>query len=321
MLKIAGLAAVLALGACAPAVAISDAPAPSQVVAPAAPSPIHYKRTKVGEVDFFYREAGPADAPVVLLLHGFPTSGHMFRNLIPVLADKYRVIAPDLPGFGFTQRPTARKFAYTFDNLASGHRRLHPGARPRPLRPLRLRLWRACRLSPGAAASRARDGDHLAERQCLRGGPQRAAGSRSGLLERADASEPRRHPRVSSRRGDPVPVYDGAPDRARRRRTATTLDNALLQRPGNAEIQLDLFGDYRSNVALYPHSRSTSASTSRRCSLCGASTTRSSCRRAPRPTGATFRTPRSNSTTPAISRWKRTFTKSGPGSTRSWIER
>ena len=69
-------------------------------------------------LDIFYREAGPAGAPVVLLLHGFPTSSHMFRNLIPALADRYHVIAPDYPGYGQSDRPDRIKFAYTFDRFA-----------------------------------------------------------------------------------------------------------------------------------------------------------------------------------------------------------
>ncbi len=80
---------------------------------------ISYKTVKVGDVDVFYREADRKDAPAVLLLHGFPTSSQMFRNLIPALADKYRVIAPDYPGFGQSSMPSRNKFSYTFDNLAS----------------------------------------------------------------------------------------------------------------------------------------------------------------------------------------------------------
>jgi len=76
-----------------------------------------YRRQMVGKVDVFYREAGPADAPVILLLHGFPTAGHMFRDLIPILSARYRVIAPDLPGFGNTKAPPRGAFDYTFDNL------------------------------------------------------------------------------------------------------------------------------------------------------------------------------------------------------------
>ena len=73
---------------------------------------------KVGDLDIFYREAGPKDAPTILLLHGFPTSSQMFRNLIPALADKYHVVAPDYPGYGHSSMPSRDKFAYTFDNLA-----------------------------------------------------------------------------------------------------------------------------------------------------------------------------------------------------------
>src|SRR5215467_11781159 len=77
-----------------------------------------YHRVSVDSDEIFYREAGPKGAPAILLLHGFPTSSHMFRNLIPVLADNYHVIAPDLPGFGFSDAPDRSKTAYTFDRLA-----------------------------------------------------------------------------------------------------------------------------------------------------------------------------------------------------------
>ncbi|WP_407059978.1 alpha/beta fold hydrolase [Bradyrhizobium lupini] len=79
---------------------------------------VSYKRQQVGEVEVFYREAGTRTAPVLLLLHGFPSSSHMFRDLIPLLAERYHVIAPDLPGFGYTRAPERGKFDYTFDNLA-----------------------------------------------------------------------------------------------------------------------------------------------------------------------------------------------------------
>src|SRR6201988_3381609 len=81
-------------------------------------SKIVYRTTKIEGLDIFYREAGPKDAPVVLLLHGFPTSSQMFRNLIPLLADRYRVVAPDYPGFGLSSMPSREEFPYTFDNLA-----------------------------------------------------------------------------------------------------------------------------------------------------------------------------------------------------------
>ena len=77
-----------------------------------------YKTVKIDGLDIFYREAGPKDAPTIILLHGFPTSSHMFRNLIPELSDKYHVIAPDYPGYGFSSMPSINEFDYTFDNLA-----------------------------------------------------------------------------------------------------------------------------------------------------------------------------------------------------------
>lgn len=75
------------------------------------------RRVEADGVTVFYREAGPADAPVLLLLHGFPTSSFQYRELIPRLADRYRVIAPDLPGFGFTEVPAKRQYKYSFDSL------------------------------------------------------------------------------------------------------------------------------------------------------------------------------------------------------------
>jgi predicted alpha/beta-fold hydrolase len=79
---------------------------------------VFYKSAKVGGLDIFYREAGSKDAPTLLLLHGFPTSSQMFRNLLPALADQYHVVAPDYPGYGHSSMPSRGKFAYTFDNLA-----------------------------------------------------------------------------------------------------------------------------------------------------------------------------------------------------------
>src|SRR4051812_21786669 len=79
----------------------------------------HYNNLQVNGLKIFYREAGSKDAPVILLLHGYPTSSHMYRNLIPILSKKYHVIAPDLPGFGFSDAPDHLKFEYTFDNLAN----------------------------------------------------------------------------------------------------------------------------------------------------------------------------------------------------------
>ena len=79
---------------------------------------VFYKTVPIDGLDIFYREAGPADAPTVLLLHGFPTSSHMFRNLIPALADRYHVVAPDYPGYGNSPMPAVDEFDYTFDRMA-----------------------------------------------------------------------------------------------------------------------------------------------------------------------------------------------------------
>ena len=84
--------------------------------------PTNTRRVQADGINVFYREAGPADAPVILLLHGFPTSSFQYRELIPRLADRYRVIAPDLPGFGFTEVPAERGYTYSFDNLAKTSR-------------------------------------------------------------------------------------------------------------------------------------------------------------------------------------------------------
>src|SRR5437879_2394473 len=79
---------------------------------------VHYKTARVNDLDIFYREAGPQSAPVILLLHGFPTSSNMFRNLIPRLAGSFRLVAPDYPGFGQSSMPDHKAFEYSFENLA-----------------------------------------------------------------------------------------------------------------------------------------------------------------------------------------------------------
>src|SRR5436309_14915778 len=114
-LKIAALAATLASLAAVPEATSGQTPARADH---AVASVTHYRTAKIDDTDIFYREAGPADAPVVLLLHGFPTSSHMFRNLIPALADRYHVIAPDYPGFGESGAPDHKAFAYTFGHYA-----------------------------------------------------------------------------------------------------------------------------------------------------------------------------------------------------------
>ncbi len=99
---------------------VRDEHASSPVAVASAPVfDVRYHTVKIGDVDIFYREAGPKDAPTILLLHGFPTSSHMFRNLIPALADKYHVVAPDYPGYGNSSMPSVKDFDYSFDHLAA----------------------------------------------------------------------------------------------------------------------------------------------------------------------------------------------------------
>src|SRR5258708_32069489 len=93
---------------------------PTRSVSAQQPVKVLHKTVRIGDLDIFYRDAGPKDAPAILLLHGFPTSSQMFRNLIPALANKYRLVAPDYPGYGHSSMPSRNKFASTFDNLAKG---------------------------------------------------------------------------------------------------------------------------------------------------------------------------------------------------------
>lgn len=219
---------------------------------------VRHRRIVVNGVELFYREAGRSDAPAILLLHGFPTSSHMFRHLIPALADDYRVVAPDYPGFGFSEFPPADRFTYSFAAFAEliaaftdavGLRRhalyiqdygAPVGLRLALLRPDRITALisqngnaYAEGLSPAWAPLKAYWNDpSAANRKVLEGwlGPsgtelQYTAGVPKDQLERL------------------------APD-------SWTLDWAHLDRPGNREMQIALFGDYRHNVELYPRFQS-----------------------------------------------------------------
>jgi len=129
---------------------------------------IRYQQAIVDGSKIFYREAGPKTAPTILLLHGFPTSSHMFRNLIPTLADRYHVVAPDLPGFGFTDAPDRKRFRYTFENLAKVI-----GKFTETIGLDRYAIYVFDYGAPvGLRLALAHNRHHLAERQCLRGGPE-----------------------------------------------------------------------------------------------------------------------------------------------------
>lgn len=212
---------------------------------------VTYATRQVGDVNVFYREAGPADAPVLLLLHGFPTSGHMFRDLIPQLADRYHVIAPDLPGFGNTVAPGQDKFEYSFDHLAEvmegfvdalGLTRyalyiFDYGA------PTGLRL--AMKHPERVSAIVTQNGNAYIEglskgwepwqRYWRAPTPENREACRASLSDDAI--------RFQYQHGAPANLV--SPD-------GYTLDIGYMHRPEAKEIQLDLVLSYRTNVALYP---------------------------------------------------------------------
>lgn len=215
-------------------------------------STVHYRREKVGDVDVFYREAGAADAPVLLLLHGFPSAGHMFRDLIPALADRYRVIAPDLPGFGQTKAPARGVFAYSFDALANvvagfvdamglSEYALYIfdyGA------PVGLRL--AMRHPRRVTAIISQNGNAYVE------GFSDEWGAWQDYWR--DPSDANREACRASLSPDTIRnwQYGTGADPDLLPPDGYELDIAYMARPGAEEIQLDLILDYRSNVALYP---------------------------------------------------------------------
>jgi pimeloyl-ACP methyl ester carboxylesterase len=209
-------------------------------------------RVQADGVYVFYREAGPADAPVVLLLHGFPTSSFQYRELIPRLADRYRVIAPDLPGFGFTEVPKDRQYKYSFDALAHTIMAFTDA--------LQLKRYALYVFDYGAPT-----GFRLAMAR-----PERVTAivSQNGNAYEeglGDAWAPIqrywREPTPANREmvrealspeGLRSQYIDGVPNPGMIAPEGYTLDAAMIARPGNMDIQLDLFLDYANNVKLYP---------------------------------------------------------------------
>ena len=211
-----------------------------------------YGFIQVDNVEVFYREAGPSDAPVILLLHGFPTASHMFRDLIPLLADRFRLIAPDLPGFGQTRSPPRGEFEYTFDHLAeviegfTVAMSLHQyamyvfdyGA------PVGYRI--AMRNSDRIWAIISQNGNAYVEGFSDQWGPWEtywrdpSASNREACRESLSPNTIRDWQYGTG--SDPSLL---SPD-------GYELDIAYMARPGAEEIQLDLILDYRSNLVLYP---------------------------------------------------------------------
>jgi pimeloyl-ACP methyl ester carboxylesterase len=217
---------------------------------------INYRKADVDGLKVFYREAGRVDTPTLLLLHGFPTAGHMFRQLIPQLMQQFHVIAPDLPGFGQSDMPLRDKFNYTFENIAQVIDRFTEvvglnrfaiyvfdyGA------PTGFRL--AVRHPERIAAIISQNGNAYKEGLSEGWNPIRAYW--------IDASEANRKAlRAFLAPESTIWQYThGVPDTTLVSPDGFSLDNFYLARPGADEIQLDLFGDYKSNVALYPEFQS-----------------------------------------------------------------
>jgi pimeloyl-ACP methyl ester carboxylesterase len=209
-------------------------------------------RVEADGVNVFYREAGPANAPVMLLLHGFPASSFQYRELIPRLADRYRVIAPDLPGFGFTEVPEKRNYKYSFDALANTIMAFTDvldlkryalyvfdygaptGFRLAMARPERITAI----VSQNGNAYEEGLGDAWALIQRYWREP--SAGNRETLRHALDPAGLRSQ------------YTDGVPHPEMIAPEGYTLDAAMIARPGNMDIQLDLFLDYANNVKLYP---------------------------------------------------------------------
>ena len=213
---------------------------------------VRYEKAKVDGVDVFYREAGPKDAPVVLLLHGFPTSSQMFRELIPRLADRYHVIAPDYPGYGYSQMPDRAKFAYTFDNYANLVDKLTQqlGAARYAMyvmdygAPVGFRL--AARHPDRVTALIVQNGNAYDEGLATFWDPIKAYWSTGAMKEREGIRW------LTTIKATYWQYTNGVKDVALVDPDAWTVDQALMDRPGDAEIQLDLFYDYRTNPPLYP---------------------------------------------------------------------
>lgn len=212
---------------------------------------VHHRFEQVGDVKVFYREAGPRHAPTVLLLHGYAASSFMYRNLIPVLADGYRVIAPDLPGFGFTEAPARGQYDYTFDQLAKTIGQF--------TRQLGLDRYAMQVFDYGAPVGWRLAAEHPARISAIisQNGNAYEEGLGPGWAPiQKYWKDPSQANRDALREfATPASIrwqyLEGVPDQTLVAPDAIALESDLVSRPGNAEVQLELLLDYASNVQKY----------------------------------------------------------------------
>ena len=213
---------------------------------------VTYRRASVDGLNIFYREAGPKVAPTILLLHGFPTSSHMFRDLIPVLAERYHVVAPDLPGFGFSDAPDRKHFSYTFENLAKVI-----DSFTQTIGLDRFAIYVFDYGAPVGFRLALVQHDKITAIVSQNGNAYEVGLSEGWNPIQKYWQQPNAENRAALRQflapeATKWQYVHGVQDQAMVAPEAYTLDSALLARPGNDEVQLDLFLDYASNVALYP---------------------------------------------------------------------
>jgi pimeloyl-ACP methyl ester carboxylesterase len=213
--------------------------------------PIRYLRQDVDGLGLFYREAGSPTAPSILLLHGFPSSSHMFRNLIPLLAPHFHVIAPDLPGFGFSDAPNRSRFAYTFDHLTDVIERFTEAVGL-----TRYALYIFDYGAPVGLRLALRHPDRITGIVTQNGNAYEEGLSESwNPIQRywADPTPENRTALKAFLSSDSTKwQYTYGTEESRVAPESYALDSALLSRSGNQDIQLDLFLDYGNNVKLYP---------------------------------------------------------------------
>ena len=215
-------------------------------------SAIAYRSANVDDLKVFYRETGAADAPALLLLHGFPSASHMFRDLIPLLADRFHIVAPDLPGFGQSDMPARGKFAYTFDHLADVIGRF-----TEVIGLDRFAMYVFDYGAPTGFRIAVKHPERISAIISQNGNAYEEGLSEGWTPIRAYWQEPSQANREALRAFlNPETTRwqytHGVTNEAAVSPDGQSLDNFYLARPGADDVQLDLFGDYKSNVALYP---------------------------------------------------------------------